>query len=223
MGEMPRDDGYQEDLTVAFDGAAGHAIEIEAGSLGTWTLTYRCGDQPVRDGGSISFWNDQTNVPCAYVPQTDDPAGWDYVTVETDGDAELELVHLARTYKDNRFCEVRVVRGELRHGDSVVLRVGAGQPTAAPPYNIERINYYVAVDHEGDGTWLYLPYCVTAAIVPGPPAKLGGYGTVSGGRGRVVRAARAGGGRQFESGRGLRGRFAGELGRAGDGSGVSGG
>ena len=170
---MPRDDGYQEDLTVAFDGAAGHAIEIEAGSLGTWTLTYRCGDQPVPDGGSISFWNDQTNVPCAYVPQTDDPAGWDYVTVETDGDAELELVHLARTYKDNRFCEVRVVRGELRHGDSVVLRVGAGQPTAAPPYNIERINYYVAVDHEGDGTWLYLPYCVTAAIVPGPPAKLG--------------------------------------------------
>ena len=122
MGELPRDDGYQEDLTVAFDGAAGHAIEIEAGSLGTWTFTYRCGDQPVPDGGSISFWNDQTNVPCAYVPQTDDPAGWDYVTVETDGDAELELVHLARTYKDNRFCEVRVVRGELRHGDSVVLR-----------------------------------------------------------------------------------------------------
>ena len=173
VGELPRDDGYQEDLTVAFDGAAGHAIEIEAGSLGTWTFTYRCGDQPVPDGGSISFWNDQTNVPCAYVPQTDDPAGWDYVTVETDGDAELELVHLARTYKDNRFCEVRVVRGELRHGDSVVLRVGAGQPTAAPPYNIERINYYVAVDHAGDGTWLYLPYCVTAAIVPGPPAKLG--------------------------------------------------
>ena len=100
-------------------------------------------------------------------------AGWDYVTVETDGDAELELAHLARTYKDNRFCEVRVVRGELRHGDSVMLRVGAGQPTAAPPYNIERINYYVAVDHAGDGTWLYLPYCVTAAIAPGPPAKLG--------------------------------------------------
>ena len=173
MGELPRDDCYQEDLTVAFNGDEGHAIEIEAGSLGTWTFTYRCGDQPVRDGGAISFWNDQTNVPCAYLPQTDDPSGWDYVTVETDGDAELELVHLAQTYKDNRFCEVRVARGELRHGDEVVLRVGAGEPTAAPAYSIERINYYVAVDHAGDGTWTYLPYCVTASIVPGPPAKLG--------------------------------------------------
>ena len=173
MSELPRDDCYQEDLTVGFGGAAGHAIEIEAGSLGTWTFTYRCGDQPVRDGGAISFWNDQTNVPCAYLPQTTDPDGWDYVTAETDGDADLELVHLAKTYKDNRFCEVRVVRGELRHGDSVTLWVGAGQPTAAPAYSIERINYYVAVDHAGDGTWIYLPYCVTASIVPGPPAKLG--------------------------------------------------
>ena len=57
----------------------------------------------------------------------------------------------------------------------------------------------------------------------GSAGEAGGYGTVSGGRGRVVRAARAGGGREFESGRGLRGRFAGELGRAGDGSGVGGG
>ena len=173
MSELPRDDCYQEDLAVAFGGAAGHAIEIESGSLGAWTFRYRCGDQAVRDGGAISFWNDQTNVPCAYLPQTDDPDGWDFVTVETDGDAELELVHLAKTYKDNRFCEVRVVRGELRHGNSVTLRVGAGQPTAAPAYSIERINYYVAVDHAGDGTWTYLPYCVTASIVPGPPAKLG--------------------------------------------------
>ena len=159
---------------------------------------------------------------CAYLPQTDDPSGWDYVTVETDGDAELELVHLARTYKDNRFCEVRVVRGELRHGDAVVLRVGAGQPTAAPPYNIERINYYVAVDHEGDGTWLYLPYCVTAAIVPGPPAKLGVTAPSVVGVDESFALHVRGGGRQFESGRGLRGRFAGELGRAGDGSGVGG-
>ncbi len=173
MGELPRDDCYQEDLTVGFGGDEGHAIEVEAGSLGTWSFRYRCGDQPVRDGGAISYWNDQTNVPCAYLPQTDDPSGWDYVTVETDGDAELELVHLARTYKDNRFCELRVVRGELRHGDEVVLRVGGGEPTAAPAYSIERINYYVAVDHAGDGTWTYLPYCVTASIVPGPPAKLG--------------------------------------------------
>ena len=177
VDELPRDDRYQEDLTVAFNGAPGHAVDIEAGSLGTWTFRYRCGDQPVPDGGSVSFWNDQTNVPCAYGPQTEDPSGWDYVTVETDGDADLEMAHLARTYKDNRFCEVRVVRGELRHGDSVVLRVGdtreGGQPTAAPPYNIERINYYVAVDHEGDGSWLYLPYCVTASIVQGPPSKLG--------------------------------------------------
>ena len=71
---------------------------------------------------------------------------------------------------------MRVTRGELVRGDSVVLRVGDtrsdGQATPAAPYTVERINFYVGVDHKGDGSWAYLPYVVTAAILPGPPAKL---------------------------------------------------
>ena len=72
VGELPRDDCYQEDLTVAFDGAAGHSIEIEAGSLGTWTFRYRCGDQPVQ-GRRVHQLLERPNqrALCAYVPQTD--------------------------------------------------------------------------------------------------------------------------------------------------------
>ncbi len=170
------DDRPQEDLTVAFDGPAGHAIQIEAGSLGTWTFTYTAGDTPVRAGGTVSFWNDQTNIPCGYRLQADDPQGWDYVTVETSADVDLRVTHLTPDYKDNRFCEVQVERGELRRGDAVVLRVGdaraGGHPTAAPAYSVERITFYCAVDYTGSGVWTYLPYAVTAAIVPGPPVTL---------------------------------------------------
>ena len=95
------------------------------------------------------------------------------------------------------------MRGELRHGDEVVLRVGAGEPTAAPAYSIERINHYAAVDHEGEGTWTYLPYCVTASIVPGPPAKLGVTAPSVVGLDESVRVARAGGGHELEPGRGV--------------------
>ena len=181
---LPEDDRSPENFTVAFNGPSGHAIEIEAGSLGTWMFIYTAGDVSVPTGGSVSFWNDQTNLPCAYMSQTDDPTGWDYVTVESDADVELVITHLpsgrdgglSGGYKDNRFCEVRVTRGELVRGDSVVLRVGDtrsdGQATPAAPYTVERINFYVGVDHKGDGSWAYLPYVVTAAILPGPPAKL---------------------------------------------------
>ena len=113
--------------------------------------------------------------------------------------------------------------GELRHGDTVVLRVGAGEPTAAPAYSIERINYYVAVDHAGDGTWIYLPYCVTASIVPGPPAKLGVTAPSVVGVDEAfalhVRAEDV----SSNPGAAFVGRAAGEPGWAGAGSGVSGG
>ena len=83
---LPEDDRSPENFTVAFNGPSGHAIEIEAGSLGTWMFIYTAGDVSVPTGGSVSFWNDQTNLPCAYMSQTDDPTGWDYVTVESDAD-----------------------------------------------------------------------------------------------------------------------------------------
>ena len=91
---LPEDDRSPENFTVAFTGPSGHAIEIEAGSLGTWMFIYTAGDVSVPTGGSVSFWNDQTNLPCAYMSQTDDPTGWDYVTVESDADVELVITHL---------------------------------------------------------------------------------------------------------------------------------
>jgi hypothetical protein len=104
--------------TVTPDGSA------EAGSWQSFTLVYTAGRFGIDDSGSLKvcfrFATDQSR------PQLDDPKGPGFVTVEASNGAVLETRF---DYKQNtrpwdRTLHIKVVRGFMREGDTITVRLG---------------------------------------------------------------------------------------------------
>jgi hypothetical protein len=100
------------------------ACPVEAGSWQSFTLVYTAGRFGIDDSGSLKvcfrFATDQTRL------QLEDPSGPGFVTVEASNGAVLEMRF---DYKQNtrpwdRTLYIKVVRGFMREGDTITVRLG---------------------------------------------------------------------------------------------------
>ena len=148
---------------------------VEAGSWGTWRLTYHVGNRGVDDGGVVKFaWRDVSDWG---KPQFDDPGEPDYATVTTSGPATLRAAFERQRYvRPWRLCvTVDVFDDSLAQGDEVVLTLGeksGGSPgSRAQTFCAESFEFRVAVDW--CGTWVYTEVPSPAfEVVSGSPHRL---------------------------------------------------
>jgi hypothetical protein len=145
---------------------------FEAGSTVSFTLTYRAGLHGIDDSGSLKivsrFASDQTR------PQFEDPAGFNYTTVEASNDAVLQVRYdpKGNVRPWDRTLYIKVVRGFLREGEQITVRFGdtrAGSPgMRLQTFCEETFEFRVLVDPIATYSYQPLPEQPTIAIVPGP-------------------------------------------------------
>lgn len=147
--------------------------EFEAGSFQSFTLTYTAGYFGIDDTGSLKivhrFASDMGR------PQFTDPKGWNYTTVEASNGAVLEVKYDGkmniRPWDKTLF--IRVVRGFLREGDSIVVRFGdrrEGSPgIRVQTFNEPSFEFRVLVDAWATYNYVELPEQPSISIVAGPP------------------------------------------------------
>lgn len=99
--------------------------EFVAGSWGTWTVTYHVGGLGVDDGGRIFVL---TQAATDWGPfQADEPAGDNYMSVRTTGDASVSVRFEPRHASPRpwwRGAVITVGNGALEPGDTVMLALG---------------------------------------------------------------------------------------------------
>jgi hypothetical protein len=157
----------------------GHATieprgEFEAGSFQSFMLVYTAGYFGIDDTGSIKivhrFASDMGR------PQFTDPKGWNYTTVEASNGAVLDVQYDAkrniRPWDKTLF--IRVVRGFLREGDSIIVRFGDrrhGSPgIRMQTFNEPTFEFRVLVDAWATYNYVELPQQPWISVVAGPPA-----------------------------------------------------
>jgi len=152
------------------------AGRVVAGSQGTWRLTYTVGAYGFDDGGTLKIaWRFATDWG---FPQTDDPAGPNYLTVSTTGAAHLSARFDPKGgVRPWRKCVVIDVFDDgLRPGDEVTITYGdtlAGSVGArAQTFCEDTFEFRVLVDPIATGEFTRLPTCAEIAIVSGRAAKL---------------------------------------------------
>lgn len=152
----------------------GHAMlepagDVVAGSQGTWRLTYVVGSQGLASGGRLRIYTDSDTD--WGIPQFDDPAGEDYMTVETPSGASVGIL------TQGFGSLLLTVQGRaLEPGERLVLTYGdrsGGSPGSRAQTFLESKRYFfVAVDLQGDGRYVTLPDPPHVAIVGGPATLL---------------------------------------------------
>jgi len=147
---------------------------FEAGSWQEFTVTYKAGYFGIDDTGSIKlvhrFASDMGR------PQSDDPAGPNYTTVEASNGALLSVDY---DMKQNirpwdKTLYIKVVRGFLREDDELIIRFGdrrQGSPgIRLQTFCEETFEFRVLVDAIATYNYVELPEQPIIAIVPGAPA-----------------------------------------------------
>lgn len=157
---------------------AGHASitptdPCEAGSFASLTLTYTAGYFGIDDTGSVKivhrFASDLGK------PQFTDPKGWNYVTAEASNGAVLELRYdqKGNVRPWDKTLSIRVQRGFLREGDTIVVRLGdtrQGSPgLRIQTFSEPTFEFRVLVDAFATYNFVELPIQPTIAVVAGPP------------------------------------------------------
>ncbi len=152
----------------------GHATlapdaEIVAGSHGTWKLTYTAGLKGVAPGGRIRVYTESDTD--WGIPQFQDPAGADYMTVEAPEKARVGVLTQSVT------SLVVLVRGQgLKPGEKVILtygdRSGGGPGSRAQTFLEAKHFFWVAVDADGSSAYTRLPDPPCVSIVGGPADQL---------------------------------------------------
>ena len=143
--------------------------EIVAGSYGTWKLSYTAGSEGVAPGGSIRVDTD-SDTDWA-IPQFQDPAGADYMTVEAPAKVHVGVLNQSVT------SLVLLVHGcGLMSGEKVILVYGdhsGGGPGSRAQTFVEAKRYFrVAVDTNGSGAYTELTDSPCVSIVGGPADRL---------------------------------------------------
>ncbi len=149
---------------------------VEAGSYGSWTLTYRVGRYGVDNGGRLkvamrlaSDWG---------TPQSSDPRGDDYLTVSTTGQARLEAWYDPKGHLRPWFRTVviRVFDGSLTEGDKAFIRIGdrsGGSRGSRAQSFVERgFEFKLLVESFETGLFVEVPGSTRFDIVAGPPHRL---------------------------------------------------
>ena len=145
---------------------------VEAGAFTSLLLTYTAGYFGIDDTGGLKivhrFASDMGKLQC------DDPKGWNYVSAQASNGAVLELRY---DQKGNirpwdKTLSIRVQRGFLREGDTIVVRIGDtrhGSPgirvqTFAEP----TFEFKVLVDAFATYNFVELPEQPWIPVVAGP-------------------------------------------------------
>ncbi|SAI71062.1 Protein of uncharacterised function (DUF3604) [Bordetella ansorpii] len=148
--------------------------EFEAGSFASFTLTYTAGYFGIDDTGSLKivhrFASDMGK------PQFDDPAGWNYTTVQASNGAVLQVEYDGkrniRPWDKTLF--IRVVRGYLEEGDQIIVRFGdtrQGSPgMRVQTFHEPTFEFRVLVDAFATYNYVEMEHSPTISVVAGPPA-----------------------------------------------------
>ena len=149
---------------------------IEAGSIGSWTVTYHVGRYGIDDSGMVRvarrFVSDWGK------PQDDCPEGLDYIRVSTSGQARVRARYDAQSHVRpwQKAVTIYVDDGHLGEGETVTLRLGdtsGGSPgTTAQTFCEPRFELKVLVDCFGTGAFVELESVGTVEIVSGPASEL---------------------------------------------------
>jgi hypothetical protein len=148
-------DGFQ----VVFRGvdgsvATGSTFDLPAGKLGTWEITFTAAVD-IRNGGGFCFF--RRGFLMGHAPQLKNPLGRDYVTLESNSDAEFDLAVNSDHGHEPEVARVHVSEGILREGDWIKLRVGdrCGGGPGAEVYDSTTIaRLEAAVDRRGSGSFV---------------------------------------------------------------------
>ncbi|MCZ6633881.1 MAG: DUF3604 domain-containing protein [bacterium] len=143
--------------------------DVIAGSYGTWTVTYTVGEKGVARGGTIRIYTEADSDRA--MPQMDDPAGEDYLTVQAPIEARVGVL------VQSLLSIVLIVNGRaLQPGEQVVVTYGdrsQGGPGFRSQTFMEARHYcWVDVDVEGNGNRVTLPDPPFVSIVGGEAMKL---------------------------------------------------
>lgn len=168
---MPHSQYLPEKMGTASIEPAG---DFEAGSFQSFTLTYTAGYFGIDDTGSIKvvhrFASDMGR------PQFDVPEAPNYVTAEASNGAVLHVEYdMKRNIRPwDKTLYIKVVRGFLRQGDSIIVRFGDprfGCPGMCLQTFCERsFEFRVLVDAIATYNYVELPAQPEIGIIPGPPA-----------------------------------------------------
>ena len=148
-----------------------------AGSVGTWTLTYRVGTHGIDDGGAFRVALHTTSDWSG--PQFEDPAAPDYtaVTVETAHGARLE----ARFDPDlgvrpwKKIVQLRVRDAALWPGDTITITFGdrhGGSPGTRAQTFAGPMTFRCLVDAFGTGVYELVPDSPILPMIGGPAVSL---------------------------------------------------
>jgi len=146
---------------------------FEAGSFQEFTVTYTAGKFGIDDSGSIKlvhrFASDMGR------PQMSDPTAANYVTVEATNGAVLAVDFDGKQNIRpwDKTIYIKVVRGFLRKGDQIVMRLGdrrQGSPgIRVQTFCEDTFEFRVIVDAIATYNYVELPEQPVVSIVSGPP------------------------------------------------------
>ena len=146
---------------------------VEAGSFAAFELTYTAGYFGIDDTGSLKivhrFASDMGKM------QFTDPKGWNYVTAEASNGAVLEMRfdQKSNIRPWDKTLLIRVQRGFLREGDSILVRIGdrrQGSPgIRVQTFSEPTFEFKVLVDAFATYNYVELPGQPVVAVVAGPP------------------------------------------------------
>jgi hypothetical protein len=161
---------------LSFNGSPPAAnIDVQAGSVGTWTLTYTAGPAGVAVGGGIEVWRVPAKFWLGQCLQSTDPKAPDYVTCQRTGQGSLELPFLAGFYKETYFARIIVKDKPLAPGESITVnfgdRSGGGPGAVVPPSTQYDMEFYVRADVNGSGNFEKLDKSIIVNCVPGPATR----------------------------------------------------
>jgi hypothetical protein len=147
---------------------------IIAGSFASLALTYQAGPFGVDDtGGFIAAIRTVTDMAH---PQFKDSAAPNYCSVEASNGAVLDVSYdVKATMRPwDRTIRVRVVRGFLRPGETITLRLGDTRGGSAgirmQTFAEPKFTFRVLADPFATLNWIEVPEHPTLAIIPGAPA-----------------------------------------------------
>ena len=149
---------------------------VVAGSYGTWRLTYTAGQYGIDNGGALVVcWRFAADWGR---PQTTDPQGENYLTLQTTAAAKLQAAYTFKGHVRPWYHAVRVdvFDGEIAPGEQIVLTFGdvsGGSPGQRAQTAVEhRCEWRVFVDCLSTRRFIALENCPTLEIVSGEVERL---------------------------------------------------
>ncbi len=128
---------------------SGPEMKLVAGTCGTWIIEVTNNWRDLAAGAKIAFMG--FNCQFAYGFQSSNPKARDYVTVETDSEAELAVIGGGPT---RNICDVLVRAGVFRRGESFSVRLGdrrQGSVGSEAFWTATNGRIITAVDADGSG------------------------------------------------------------------------